>query len=195
MARIVAIEHVTLDGVVQGPARLDEDRRDGFDKGGWGAERASEPEVQKVIGARMGSAWSLLVGRVTYEDLHGHWTKQPHNPMTDVLNRIEKFVASTTLKGPPSWQNSALLSGAVPGAVADLKRNHDKTLVIFGSGVLIQSLMRHDLIDEFVLQIHPVVLGRGRRLFPEGGISAEFDLVDATMSATGIVIGTWRRSA
>lgn len=155
MARIVAIEHVTLDGVMQSPARPDEDTRDGFDKGGWGTERASDLALQKIIGARMGFAWSLLVGRITYEDLHSHWTRQPPNPMTDALNRAQKFVTSNTLMDPPPWQNSTLLSGDVPSAVADLKRDHDRTLVIFGSGVLVQSLMRRDLIDEFVLQVHP----------------------------------------
>lgn len=100
MSKIVAIEHLTIDGVMQGPARPDEDCRDGFKQGGWGAERASDPVIQKIIGARMGNPWSLLVGRITYDDLHGHWTKQPPNPMTDALNRVEKFVASTTLTEP-----------------------------------------------------------------------------------------------
>ena len=194
MSKIVAIEHVTLDGVMQSPARPDEDTRDGFDKGGWGAERASDPAIQKVIGARMGTAWSLLVGRVTYEDLHGHWTKQPPNPMTDALNHVQKFVASNTLTDPLPWQNSTLLSGDVPASVADLKREHDRTLVIFGSGVLVQALLRRDLIDEIVLQVHPIILGSGRRLFPDGGAPASFGLVGATTSATGIVIGTWSLS-
>lgn len=194
MGKIVAIEHVTLDGVIQSPARPDEDTRDGFDKGGWGAERASDPALQKIIGARMGTSWSLLVGRITYKDLHDHWTKQPPNPMTDALNRVQKFVASNMLGEPLPWQNSILLSGGVPTSVADLKREHDRTLVIFGSGVLVQSLMRHDLVDEFVLQVHPIVLGRGRRLFPEGGVPASFDLQEATTSETGVVIGTWTLS-
>lgn len=194
MARIIAIEHMTLDGVMQGPARPDEDIRDGFDRGGWGAERASDPEIQKVIGARMGTAWSLLVGRVTYEDLHSHWAKQPPNPMTDALNRVQKFVASNTLTEPLPWKNSTLLSGDVSDAVAGLKRDHDKTLVIFGSGVLVQSLMWRELVDEFVLQIHPIVLGRGRRLFPDGGVSTSFEPVEATTSAAGVVIGIWTLS-
>jgi len=142
----------------------------------------------------MGNAWSLLVGRVTYEDLHGHWTRQPPNPMTDALNRVDKFAASTTLSGSLPWQNSTLLSGDVPAAVADLKRNRDKTLVIFGSAVLIQSLMRSNLVDEFVLQIHPLALDRGRRLFPDGGAPAKFSLIEAMTMPTGLVIGIWRVS-
>src|SRR5690606_16920213 len=107
--------------------------------------------------------WSLLIGRVTYEDFYGFWPRQPPNPMTDALNRVEKYVASTTLTEPLAWQHSKLLTGDATDAIVELKRTHEKTLVMFGSGVLVQSLMRRDLIDEFVLQIHPVVLGRGRR--------------------------------
>lgn len=195
MSKVVAIEHLTIDGVMQGPARPDEDRRDGFEHGGWGAERASDPAIQKIIGARMGNAWSLLVGRVTYDDLYGHWTRQPPNPMTDALNRVEKFVASTTLREPLPWQNSKLLAGDVPDAVRELRRKQDKTLVIFGSGVLVQSLMQHDLVDEFVLQIHPIVLGRGRRLFPDEGVPAKLTLIESTTTGTGVVIGTWARSS
>ncbi|WP_211221327.1 hypothetical protein [Ktedonobacter racemifer] len=107
MSKVVAIEHVTLDGVMQGPARPDEDRRDGLEYGGW-AMAGNDPKMQEVIGASVGSSWSLLVGRVTYEDLYGFWPKQPSNLMTDMLNNVEKFVASTTQIGLP-WQNSTLL--------------------------------------------------------------------------------------
>jgi len=115
--------------------------------------------------------------------------------VTDALNRVEKFVASTTLREPLPWQNSKLLVGDVPDAVRDLKRKQDKTLVIFGSGVLVQSLMQHDLIDEFVLQIHPIVLGRGRRLFPSEGVPAKLILTESTTTETGVVIGMWKRSS
>ena len=190
MSKVVAIEHVTLDGVMQGPARSDEDRRDGFEHGGWGAA-TSDPMMQKVIGARMGSSWSLLAGRITYEDLYGFWPKQPANPMTDALNRVEKFVASTTLTEPLPWQNSKLLKGDAADAVEELKQKHDKTLVIFGSGVLVQSLMLRNLIDEFVLQIHPLVLGQGRRLFPDRGAFAKLNLSESVTTGTGVIIVTW----
>jgi dihydrofolate reductase len=190
MSKIVAIEHLTLDGVMQGPARPDEDRRDGFEQGGW-SQAAYDPAMQQVIGARMGSSWSLLTGRITYVDLHKVWTNRPPNPFTDALNAVEKFVASTTLTEPLPWQNSTLLKPDIPNAIKELKQRHEKTLVIFGSGVLIQSLMQHNLIDEFVLQIHPLVLGRGRRLFPPDGSSIKLNLVKSITTATGIVIGTW----
>ncbi len=191
MSRIVAIEHLTIDGVMQGPGRPDEDRRDGFEYGGWAAA-ASDPAVQKAVGARMGSAWSLLVGRVTYEDFYGFWPRQPPNPMTDALDRVEKFVASTTMTKPLPWRNSRLLAGDAADAVGELKRKHDKTLVVFGSGVLVRSLMQRDLIDELVLLIHPVVLGRGRRLFAHQDTPARFDLVESVSTGKGVVIAIWK---
>ncbi|MDQ3832212.1 MAG: dihydrofolate reductase family protein [Actinomycetota bacterium] len=192
MSKVVVIEHLTLDGVMQGPARPDEDRRDGFEYGGWGAA-AYDPAMQKVIGARMGSSWSLLVGRTTYEDFAKVWPNQPQpNPFTEALNNAEKFVASTTLTEPLPWQNSTLLKVDATDAVAKLKKDHDKTLVIFGSGVLVQSLMRRDLIDEYVLQIHPLVLGKGRRLFPHGSPLMKFSLVDSVTTGTGVLIATYR---
>jgi dihydrofolate reductase len=176
---------------MQAPARPDEDCRDGFECGGWGAGD-DDPKMRKVIGARMGSAWSLLIGRVTYEDFYGFWPKQPPNLMTDALNSVEKYVASTTLTEPLAWQHSKLLAGDAADAIGELKRTHEKTLVMFGSGVLVQSLMRRDLIDEFVLQIHPVVLGRGHRLFPQDGAPAKFELVESTTTGTGVIIAIWR---
>ena len=192
MSKVVVIEHLTLDGVMQGPARPDEDRRDGFEYGGWAAA-ANDPAMHKVIGARMGSSWSLLVGRTTYEDFAKVWPNQPQpNPFTEALNNAEKFVASTTLTEPLPWQNSTLLKGDAADAVAKLKKEHDKTLVIFGSGVLVQSLMRRDLIDEYVLQIHPLVLGKGRRLFPDGSTLTKFTLVDSVTTGTGVIIATYQ---
>jgi dihydrofolate reductase len=191
MAKVIGIEHLTLDGVVQGPARSDEDRRDGFDYGGWGAS-GSDPLMQKVSGERMGTSWSLLAGRVTYEHFAKVWPNAPQpNPFTDVLNRVEKFVVSNTLTAPLPWQNSRLLKGDGAAAVAELKETHDKTLVIFGSGVLVQSLMRRCLIDEFVLQIHPLVLGEGHRLFADVPRTS-FRLIDSVTTGTGVVIATYR---
>jgi dihydrofolate reductase len=150
--------------------------------------------MQQVLGAHMGSSWSLLVGRITYEDFYDVWPKRPSNPMSDALNRVEKFVASTTLTELP-WQHSTLLKGDAADAVAMLKKNHDKTLVIFGSGMLVQSLMRHDLVDEYVLQIHPLVLGTGRRLFPDGSPLTNLNLVEAVTTDTGVIIATYQPAA
>ena len=190
MSKVVAIEHVTLDGVMQAPARPDEDTRDGFEYGGW-ARAGNDPAMINAMGARMGDAWSLLVGRTTYEDFAEVWPKRPPNPFTDALNAVQKFVASTTLTEPLPWQNSTLLKGDGADAVARLKKEHDKTMVIFGSGLLVQSLARRKLIDEFVLQIHPLVLGKGRRLFSDGSSFTNFSLVDSVTVSTGVIIATY----
>jgi len=192
MSKVVAIEHVTLDGVMQAPARADEDRRDGFDEGGW-ALATTDPAMQQVIGAHMGGPWSLLVGRITYQDFARVWPSRPQpNPFTEVLNRVEKLVASTTLREPLPWQNSTLLEGDAADAVARLKKERSNTFVIFGSGILVHSLMRRDLIDELVLQVHPVVLGKGRRLFPDRSPLKRLALVESVTTATGVVITTYR---
>jgi dihydrofolate reductase len=190
MSKVVVIEHLTLDGVMQGPGRPDEDTRDSFEFGGWAAA-GNDPVMMEVKGARMGRSWSLLVGRTTYEDFAKVWPNKP-NPMSEALNNVEKFVASTTLAEPLPWKNSTLLKGDAADAVAKLKKEHDKTLVVFGSGVLVQSLMRHDLIDEYVLLIHPLVLGKGRRLFPDGSPITHLGLVDSVTTVTGVIIATYR---
>ena len=192
MAKILVVEHVTMDGVVQGPAAADEDRRDGFEYGGWSKDD-DDPLLQKVAGKHMGSAWSLLAGRVTYEHFANVWPNAPKpNPFTDILNRVEKFVVSNTLTEPLPWQNSRLLKGDAAVTVAQLKKNHDKALVVFGSGVLVQSLMRENLIDEIVLQIHPIVLGKGHRLFVDVPLT-KFKLIDSVSTGTGVMIATYQR--
>lgn len=191
MGKVVAIEALTLDGVMQGMGGPDEDRRGGFEYGGW-AMRRSDPAVQKMLSAYMSDPWSLLLGRITYENFAGSWPKHPPNPFSDKMNNVQKFVASTTLSEPLAWQNSTLLKGDAADAVARLKEEHPKTLVIFGSGVLVQSLMRRNLIDEYVLRIHPVVLGTGFRLFPDGSPLTNLTLVDSVTTATGVIIATYR---
>ena len=195
MSKVVATEHPTLDGVMQGPARPDEGTHADFEHGGWAAAR-NDPAMIEVLVAHMGSSWSLLVGRTTYEDFAKVWPNQSQpNPFTEALNNVEKLVASTTLSEPLPWQNSTLLKGDVADAAAKLKKEHDKTLVIFGSGVLVWSLMRRDLIDEYVLQLHPLVLGKGRRLFPDGSPLTNFSLVDSVTMGTGVIIATYRSAS
>lgn len=189
MGKVVAMEQLTLDGVYQGPGRPDEDLRGNFEYGGW-ATAGSNPKMQEVMGAHMGGSWSLLVGRITYDDLYGFWPKQPPNPMTDALNKVQKFVASTT-RTQLSWQNSTLLQGDAADAVEKLSKEHDKTLVIFGSGVLVQSLMKRNLIDEYLLMIHPLILGQGHRLFTSDNPRTKLKLVDSVVTDTGVIIATY----
>jgi len=191
MSKVVVIQHLTLDGVMQAPGHPDEDPRDGFEHGGW-AQRDHDPVMQEVMGARMGTSWSLLLGRTTYERFADFWPRQEPNPFTEALNQVSKYVASTTLAEPLGWANSALLEGDAADAVAALKEQQEGSLVVFGSGVLVQSLMRRDLVDEFVLQIHPLVLGSGRRLFPDAGPPATFRLADSVTTATSVIIATYR---
>ena len=194
MGRIIAIEHLSLDGGMQAPARVNEDTRAGFLHGGWAAAAGRDPRMQQVIGERMGAEWSLLVGRVTYEDLASVWPKMPRpNPMADALDQVEKFVVSTTLTEPLSWQNSTLLPG--DGAVEEvskLRREYEKTLVVFGSGTLLQTLMQFRMVDEFVLLIHPIVLGTGQRLFPARGSFRRFDLIQSETTSTGVILAVYQ---
>ena len=157
-----------------------------------GLEARSDEVMGKATGESMANVDGLLLGRRTYEDFFGFWPKQPTpNPFTDVLNNTQKYVASTKLHEPLPWQNSTLLEGDAAEAVARLKKGPGKDLVILGSGVLIQSLMQHDLVDEFVLLIHPIVLGSGRRLFTDRGAAATLQLVDTKTSSTGVLVATY----
>ena len=194
MSRIVVMNHVTLDGVMQGPGRPDEDTRGGFSHSGWG-HRSEMPgdAVGKAMGARMAAGGGLagwLFGRRTYEDLLSYWNQQPDSPFGPMLNNAPKYVASTTLTEPLPWPNSTLLRGDVADAVGTLKAQSDGVLAIMGSGVLIGSLMAAGLIDEYLLMIHPLVLGSGRRLFPEGA-HASLRLTDNVTMAGGVVIATY----
>jgi dihydrofolate reductase len=175
---------------MQAPGRSDEDRRGGFEHGGWA--QPYNDSVMAAMGEGMANTGALLLGRRTYEDFHGFWPKQKDNPFTEVLNNTQKYVASTTLKEPLPWSNSTLLKGDAADAVARLKEQPGKDLVILGSGELIQSLMRRNLVDEYVLLIHPLVLGSGRRLFPDGGSFATLRLVDTKTTTTGVVIATYQ---
>jgi dihydrofolate reductase len=191
MRKLVAVESISLDGVMQAPGRPDEDVRGGFEHGGW-ATPYSDEVMGRAMGERMARGGPLVLGRRTYEDFAGYWPKQRDNPYTEVLNKVEKYVASTTLDEPLPWENSTLLQGDAVDAVEALKAANGENLGILGSGELVRSLMSSDLIDEFLLLIHPLVIGSGRRLFPEGTF-AKLHLIDSLTTTTGVVIGTYRR--
>ena len=189
MRRITVTNHVTLDGVMQSPAHPDEDRRGGFEHGGWSVPYGDEV-MMATMAEGMSQAPDLLLGRRTYEHFAAYWPHQTDdNPFTPVLNAAQKYVVSTTLREPLPWVNSTVVGGA--DAVAELKQQPGKDLVVLGSGELVRSLMARDLIDELLLTIHPLVLGSGRRLF--GDAPAKLRLVDSTTTTTGVIIATYRR--
>jgi len=191
MGKIIVFNNVTLDGVMQAPGRPDEDTRGGFQHGGRAISYPDEA-LGKAAGESMSTTGALLLGRRTYEDFYKVWPNRKDNPFTEVLNNTPKYVASTTLKEPLPWMNSTLLKGKVPEAVAALKAGQTKDLVVLGSGVLINTLMMHNLIDQYILLIHPLVLGSGHHLFPEGSEYTSLQLVDRKTTGTGVVIATYR---
>jgi dihydrofolate reductase len=194
MRKVVVNNSLTLDGVMQAPGRPDEDLRGGFEHWGW-----AQPYFDSVMGSvaaeGIAKGGATLLGRRTYEDFGAFWPNQTEdNPFTSVLNDFQKYVASRTLEEPLSWSNSTLLKGDAAEAVATLKEQPGSDLVVLGSGELVQSLMRRGLIDEYVLLIHPLVLGSGRRLFTDGGAFAALRLVDTKTTTTGVVIATYQPS-
>jgi dihydrofolate reductase len=191
MPEVVVNLSLTLDGVIQAPGRPDEDLRGGFEHGGW-ALPYFDSVAASVAAEGIAQMPALLFGRRTYEDFFAVWPKRTDNPFTDVLDNAQKYVASTTLKEPLPWGNSTLLKGDAAAAVAKLKRQPGKDLAVLGSAELVQSLMRHNLVDEYVLSIHPLVLGSGRRLFSDGVPFAALRLVDTKTTTTGVVIATYR---
>lgn len=187
MGTIAVVNHLSLDGVMQSPANADEDPRDGFTLGGW-AQAGTDAVMGRKLAEGMGRSGSLLLGRRTYEQFAAYWPHQSDNPYTEHLNAARKYVATRTLTAA-SWENTTLLDGDVPAAVAALKAEGD--LAILGSGELIRSLLSHRLIDTWTLLIHPRVLGAGRRLFADEGPAAELTLTDSVTTTTGVIIATY----
>jgi dihydrofolate reductase len=191
MGRIVVVNNLTLDGVMQAPGRPDEDTRDGFEHGGW-AIPYNDEVMGRVMSERMADPGPLLLGRRTYEDFFSYWPHQTDNPFTDVLDNVHKYVVSSILREPLPWQNSTLIDGDVVEAVAELKAGSGQNIGVLGSGELLRTLIPAGLVDEYVLLIHPLILGRGRRMFSAGAGHAALELVDSVPTTTGVVIATYR---
>lgn len=203
MRRLVVAAFVTLDGVMQAPGGPDEDPTGGFTQGGWSVPYWDDT-MNEAMGESFGEPFALLLGRRTYEIFAAHW---PHvtddvresrggdasdieDPAGQALNNATKYVASRTLD-KVEWQNSVLLEGDVAEAVAKLKSEDGPEIQVHGSGDLIQTLLRHNLIDVLRLWIFPVVVGPGKRLFGGGTVPGSLRLVDAQTSTTGVVIATY----
>jgi dihydrofolate reductase len=191
MAMISVFESITLDGVMQGPGRVDEDPRGGFTQGGWGDGYSDEVSM-RFVAESTSRTGALLFGRRTYEDLLGFWTTTPDpNPFTDVLVNSPKYVVSRSADTGVDHPNSTLLAGEAVETVAALKDQLSENLTILGSGELVRALHAARLIDSYVLQVYPILLGSGTRLF---GAADRLDLVleRSIPTTTGVLIASYR---
>jgi len=188
--RVVVVNHVSLDGVMQGPGRPDEDTRGGFQHGGW-AQNDNDPALGAAMGEHLGPDFSWLFGHRTYDGLLSYWN-EAGGPFREPLNQVQKYVASSNRQTDLPWPNSTLLGGDVPAAIANLREQPGGNLVIMGSGQLIRSLLPHRLIDEFFLMVHPVVLGSGQQLFGSETAAHPLHLIDSSHTVGGILLATYQ---
>jgi dihydrofolate reductase len=191
MRKLVVSTFLTLDGVMQAPGGPEEDPTGGFTHGGWSVKYWDDVMGQQMAEA-MGKPFDLLLGRKTYEIFAAHW---PHvdDPGAEELNSATKYVASRTLD-KLEWQNSTLIEGDVAEEVARRKDQKGPEIQVHGSSNLIQTLLEHDLVDEFRLMVFPVVLGSGKRLFADGAVPRALRLVDSKTSSTGVLVTTYERA-
>jgi len=192
MRKVTVNTFVTLDGVMQAPGGPGEDPSGGFKHEGWSVKYWDDT-MGKIMGEFMGKPFDLLLGRKTYEIFAAHWPKVTNDPGADALNSAKKFVASKTLH-TVEWNNSSLIKGDVGQEVAALKEQSGPEIQVHGSGNLLQTLIKHDLIDEYQLMIFPILLGTGKRLFADGTIPAGLKLVDSQTASTGVVIANYERA-
>ena len=189
--KLTATMMLTVDGVYQGPGGPDEDRRGGFDRGGWVAPHF-DAETGQFVTSVFERADALLLGRRTWEIFEGYW---PHHdegdPVSHGINVLPKYVPSTTLT-EPTWQNTHVISGDVEAAVRELKAKPGGELQVHGSGILLRWLLERDLVDELNLRIYPVVLGDGLRLFPEHGQTHHLTLSESRTTPSGVTLQTYR---
>jgi dihydrofolate reductase len=188
--KLTASMMLTLDGVYQGPGGPDEDRRGGFDRGGWTAPYA-DPDMGVFLTSMFGRADALLLGRKTWDIWLPYWPEHDDNPFGHSINVLPKYVPSRTLKDP-TWQNTHVIDGDVEAAVRELKAKPGRELQVHGSGVLLRWLLEHDLVDELNLRSYPVIVGDGLRLFPDKGQTHNLELVESWSTSTGVLVQTYR---
>ena len=193
MRELIVLSFITLDGVMQAPGGPEEDPTGGFKYGGWTVGYWDD-FLGGVMGEQMAKPFDLLLGRKTYEIFAAYWPyAKSDDPTASKLNRAKKYVASKSLK-KLDWSNSMLVEGDTVQEIIKLKEQKGPELQVHGSGNLIQTLLKHDLIDEFRLKIFPITLGTGKRLFGEGTIPAGLQLVDSRTSTTGVIVATYKRA-
>ena len=194
MRKVIVSEFITLDGVIQSPGYPDEDTSDGFEAGGW-IQPYFDDALGKAVIDGLTTCGGLLLGRRTYDIFAAHWPNAPaDDPMAPIMNDLQKYVVSTTLEEPLPWTNSHLVRGDVAEGVADLKAQDGGDLRVIGSAKLVQSLIEHELVDEYALMIHPLVIGRGKRLFPEGSPQTPLRLLDSASTTTGVLIASYAQT-
>ena len=193
MRSITVTMWVTIDGVVQGLGRADEDTRGGFTHGGWG-ERYQDEVMGREMAKGMAGSGEMLFGRRTWEDFIAAWSRQTDgNPFTTRMNATTKYVVSRTLENADAWENSVLLRGDAAAVVAELKAQPGRDLGIVGSAALVRGLHAAGLIDRYTLVICPLTLGRGARLFDDDAPLAEFDLSSSVTTTKGVLIAHYAR--
>jgi dihydrofolate reductase len=188
--KLTAMIFLSLDGVYQGPGGPDEDRRGGFERGGWQASHADE-ELGSFIRSAYERADALLLGRVTWEIWEPYWPHHDDNPIGHTINVLPKHVPSTTLSDP-TWQNTHVIERDVEAAVRELKAQPGRDLLLQGSGRLLRWLLEHDLVDELNLVVYPLVVGDGLRLFPDRGPTHDMSLVGSRSTPSGVTIQIYR---
>ena len=189
MRKLIVTSFITLDGVVQAPGGPEEDDSDGFEYGGWSVNYFDD-QVGEFMDETMGVPFDLVLGRKTYDIFAAFWPTAPEEMGAKPLNDATKYVAS---RGNPKleWQGSQLIEGDVAEGVAALKQQDGRELQVHGSGDLIQTLLEHNLVDEFRLLVFPVVVGSGKRLFADGTVAAGLKLIDSRVSPSGVVMGKY----
>jgi dihydrofolate reductase len=192
MRKLIAQVWMTLDGVVQAPGTAEEDTTGGFQHGGWSLRYFDDAAMRWAV-ENVTGAGGFLFGRRTYETFASHWpnASEEEQVLAEPLNTRPKYVVSTTLTEPLEWQHSTVLHGDVTEAVAALKRQDGDDLLVIGSTKLVQTLVAHDLVDEFRVMIDPLVVGGGKRLFPDDGALRPLRLVDSQVTTSGAILATY----
>jgi dihydrofolate reductase len=190
MRKLIVLEHISLDGVIQAPGGPDEDTSGGFSYGGWSAPYGDDVGG-KLLRRQMDLPFDLLLGRITFDIWEAYWPQ--HADAWPGVNAATKYVASNT-RTSSAWQPSAFLSGDIPAKVAAIKQAEGPDLNVWGSGKLLQTLIKHDLVDAFWLMMYPVTLGGGKRLFADGTIPAAFKVTESAVTSSGVVFVNYERA-